>query len=242
MHSTDDGPLTPIYLKTQRDMSWPEDKVFYLLTADGLFLCRNHEFFRSSVSSPRWPSELAWHDPMLVPRYPKLASRQIEEVVGFFSHVGQLYGSEAIVLLAWDSLSKELQIVVPEQLATVGQNRWGDTWPIGVEYDMPANLPSHVTILGDIHSHVDGAAYASHTDRDDETHRPGLHIVVGRLNREPPEFHIQAVVDGTRFNMSPERVMDGYSRRNPEYPAWWLDNFRIKGIGANPGASTSSNR
>ena len=42
--------LTPILLKTADTMPWPEDEsVFHLVTSDGLFLCRNHPFFTSSV-------------------------------------------------------------------------------------------------------------------------------------------------------------------------------------------------
>src|SRR5207249_5482854 len=73
--------------------------------------------------------------------------------------------------------------IFPDQVATVGRNRWGDTWPIGVEYDAPTDLPSNLAIIGDIHCHVDGGAYASYTDKDDEVHRPGLHVVVGQIGR-----------------------------------------------------------
>ena len=58
--------MTPVYLKVSEDMPWPKkEKVFYLLSRDGLFLCRNHEFFSSSVPAPKAPSELAGHERQL---------------------------------------------------------------------------------------------------------------------------------------------------------------------------------
>jgi len=223
--------VTPIYLKTQADTPWPEDKVFYLLTADGLFLCRNHPFFRSCVRAPRWPTELARHEPLLAVNYPKLSRRLMERVVGFFDRVAQLHTSEAGVLLAWDPTAKRVRAIVPDQVATVNRTRWGDTYPIGLEYEAPANLPADWTVIGDVHSHVDAAAYASYVDQHDETHRPGLHIVVGRIQYEPPDFHVEAVVDGTRFTVQPDRVIGGYQRRNMNVPAAWLDKVTIKAYG-----------
>jgi hypothetical protein len=98
-----------------------------------------------------------------------------------------------------------------------------------LQYVMP-RLPSHWSWIGDIHSHVTAPAFASHTDQTDESHRPGLHIVVGRLDREPPEFHIEFIVDGTRFPVDdPGLVFAGYRRRQPDsVPACWLDQVIVQ--------------
>ena len=219
---------TPVYLKTAPAMPWPDQSIFYLLTADGLFLCRDHPFFRSTVPAPVWPSELESHNASLVVRYPKIPRQQMELIVSFFAHVGHRYSAEAIVLLGWNKRTEEVETIVPEQVAFNGRNRWGDMWPISVDYKAPTDLSSDVVIFGDIHSHVDGAAYASFVDRDDETHRPGLHIVIGRVFDEPPEFFVQAVVDGTRFNLKLKQVLEGYRRRTEEFPDCWLDRVSIK--------------
>jgi hypothetical protein len=225
------GPVTPVYLKMRDDTPWPEDKVFYLLTARGLFLCRNHPFFQSAVPAPDWPSELRAQEPFFDPGYPKLSRAQIEAVVGFFAAVGHRFSAEAIVLLAWSTEARRLCLIIPQQEASVGSNRWGDTWPIGVTYEVPASLPPHLTLVGDIHSHVDGSAYTSHIDRDDEAHRPGLHIVVGRIHREPPDFHVQAVVDGQRFDLAPQQIMEDYRERSMTFPRSWMQKLRIQDWG-----------
>ena len=99
---------------------------------------------------------------------------------------------------------------------------WGATYPIGVKYRFPQDLPKHWTVFCDIHSHCEMGAYASQTDIDDEDNFTGLHIVVGRLHQEPPEFHVEGVVDGTRFPVEWDDVVAGYQHRRV-FPAEWLD-------------------
>ena len=226
------GPmLTPLYVKSQPDFAWPDDPVFYLITRDGLFLCRNHPFFASCVPAPRWPSELARHDPYLLPRYPKMPRQQVEEIVGFFAEVGTLHGAEAAALVAWNRSSQTTHIIIPDQIATVSRNYWGDTFPIGVEYD-PPNLSTDLQIIGDIHSHVDMEAYSSYVDKQDEAHRTGIHIVVGRISREPPDFHIEGVVDGTRFQLKPADVFEDYQRRRFRFDPAWMGKIRVNLTGS----------
>ena len=226
----DQSLLTPIYLKTRPDMAWPTDvPVFYLLTGDGLFLCRNHPFFTSSVSAPAWPRELADHRDFLEPRFPKIPRHYVELIVGFFDIVGRRHNAEAAVLLAWDERYQRVRLIVPVQRATVGHSWYGNDYPIDVHYQLPV-LPPGLTLIGDFHSHVDGPAYASMTDCDDERHFAGLHVVVGRLlSREPPDFHIEAIVDGARFPISdPETVSEGYQQRRSRVPASWLEKVKVE--------------
>ncbi len=223
--------LTPIYIKPRKNTAWPDDPVFYLLTGSGLFLCRNHDFFQSSVEVKRWPSELASHEAFLAARYPKIPRKLLERVVGFFHRVADMHQSEAAVLLAYHRLRKRVVAVVPKQLATVSRNAWGDVYPIGVEYEIPADLAPELVVLGDIHSHVDSPAYASYIDKHDETHRAGLHVVVGRIYSEPPQLHIEAVVDGTRFIVDESLVLEDYRRRRFDFPEAWLDKLHVEPYG-----------
>lgn len=65
--------LTPIYLKLDDAMPWPEqERAFYVLSRDGLFLCRNTPFFRSCVPMGEFPSELAGQAPFMKLSYPRI--------------------------------------------------------------------------------------------------------------------------------------------------------------------------
>src|SRR5579872_6770950 len=129
MKVSDPGLVTPIYVKTRADMPWPDDRVFYLLAADGLYLCRNNEFMRSSVLVTQGPSELADHSCGLTLNYPKLPRRLVEKVVGFAARVAALHGAEAGALIAWDRERQRYRLLVPEQKATVSRGWFGDIYP-----------------------------------------------------------------------------------------------------------------
>jgi proteasome lid subunit RPN8/RPN11 len=223
-------PLIPIYLKLDDAADWPPDKTFYVLSRDGLFLCRNHEFFSSCVRADRWPGELAGQQPFLKMSYPRLSRRMIEQVVGFFDIIASYYDSEAAVLLLWNRDTRQVELVVPKQTGTVGTSYYGSRYPLDLAYEIPP-LPKHQMLIGDIHSHVDGPAYASWTDKADESYRPGLHLVVGRIQQEPPEFYCAVTADGGRFEVKDlALVMESYQeRRRSEVPEEWIDQVSVEG-------------
>lgn len=222
--------LTPIYLKLDDAMPWPEqERAFYVLSRDGLFLCRNTPFFRSCVPMGEFPSELAGQAPFMKLSYPRIPRRLMERVIGFFDLIGDRHASEAAVLIAWNRAANAIEIVVPDQVGLVGKTWSGRSYPIELKYEVPA-LPPHLALLGDIHSHVDGPAYASSMDRCDEVYRPGLHIVVGRILDEPPQIHCEATADGYRFSVRDlSLILEGYHRRRiDEVPPDWVAKVAVK--------------
>jgi hypothetical protein len=227
MKHPDPALFTPIFIKTGEDMPWPDDeKVFYIL-ADKLYLCRNHRFFKSCVPATQFPSELATQRMFLKMSYPKIPRKMLEQIVGFFDRIGTAHGAEAGVLLVNDDNENCLRLIVPNQTATVGGGGSGQPYPIDLHYEIP-KLPDGLTLIGDVHSHVDDPAYASWKDQQDEIYGAGLHIVVGRIHREPPEFHIEATVDGTRFRVDdPALVFAGYRKRCLDVPQAWLDKVKV---------------
>jgi hypothetical protein len=220
--------LAPVLLKTEGELWCDDAPVFYILAHDGLYLCRNHEFFESCVKTDRGPSVLEEQEPFLRPRFPKIPRELFELMVGFFDRVAARHGSEAAVLLLWDRTCEQVRIVVPPQKATVYRDYDGYRTPIGVHYELPLDLPSDWIPFGDVHSHVNFAAYASATDVEDELHAAGLHVVVGRIDKEPPEVHVEAVVDGKRFIMTCEAVVEGYESRDLDVPEEWIGKVEIE--------------
>lgn len=223
----DQRPVTPIYIKADEQMPWPSDPVFYLLSADNLYLCRNHRFFRSCVPAPRWPTELAAHGPSLRIRYPRIPQRQFETVCGFFEHAWWHHGSEAIALLACDGTGSRIEVLIPEQVASVSNSSGGAVHAIGVKYRVPRDLPEEMSIYCSLHSHADMPPYCSAVDQADDRRLPGLHIVVGNLHREPPQLHAEMVIDHQRFTVAADHVIEGYARRRADFPPHWLRRLRV---------------
>ena len=226
--------FTPIYFKLRDDAPWPEDEVFFVLSRDGLHLCRNHRFFRSSVPAPRLPSELGRHETFLeLTDFPRIPRALLERAVGFFHEVYQRHGSEAGLLLVWNESTGETRLVCPQQRAAVRRSSY-DTYPLDLHYTIP-DLAADDRVLGDLHSHADEPAYASATDKADEQVRTGVHVVVGRLGDigrgRRPQFHVDLVADGTRFTVrSHGAVFEGYHGPDRSFPTEWLDCLEVETI------------
>lgn len=218
---------TPIYHKTDETAEPPgHDPVCYLLAGNGLFTVRKHPFFTSCVPARNWPAELAPQRQYLKLHCPKLSRAAMERIVGFFSRVAERHGAEAAAILLWDRRQRRVRFEIPEQRATVSESWNGGRYPSDVRYDTPPPGPDQ-SLFGSVHSHVDGAAYSSTTDRRDESHRTGLHVVVGRIRQEPPEVHCEYVVDGVRFAVDTRMVIEGYRRRDDDVPEDWLRRVKV---------------
>ena len=221
--------LTPIVVKQGPETPWPDgERLFYSVTQDGLYICRQHEFFRSCVKAKEGPSELGSQTPSFEPRFPAIPREIMERAVGFFTRIAELYGSESAALLVWDSTEGCVRLVVPHQTATMGGMKTKHPYPIGVHYDPPTDMPVDWVVIGDIHCHVNYSAYASSTDKEDELHSAGLHIVVGRIHEDPPEFHVEAVVDGERFDLALDEICEAYVKRHMEVPPEWIEQVEIE--------------
>jgi hypothetical protein len=230
----------PLYLKTDAQMPRPTDSEFYWLTRDGAFLCRNHPFFTSDVPAKRPIRALAEHEPRCVVRYPKVKASTLEFIVGFFDRVYQLHQSESVVLLLWDLEAQRYKLCVPEQEAGVWESYSGRRSPQDVRYTVPV-LPARHLLVGDIHCHGNLAAFASTTDRDDERYRDGVHAVVGSIESEPPEFHLELAIDGYRFGLEMSHIFEGYTQRRRFVPRQWLDRVRVQVDGYSRWANSEKN-
>jgi len=227
-----DAPLiTPVYAKTSPQAAWPEDEAFYLLASSGMFFCRNTEFFRSVLRARRAPTELALQDESLILNFPRLSAQALEQSVGFFDWAFQERGAEAVLLLAWDERRQEIELIAPPQEAVNYRSQNGQVWAESVRYEFPHPLRDGITIFGDCHSHCEMSAYASAQDQRDEELFNGLHIVVGRIDQEPPQWHIEVSIDGARVSVDPTTVFEGYSRRDHRFPQEWRAQHTVRYTG-----------
>lgn len=235
----------PIYIKTDPNMPRPKDAIYYLFSSNGLFIGRNHPFFTSEVPAPRMPNSVLPHQSSCRVRFPKLGQAALEYIVGFFDRVYQEHGAEAIVLLFWNQQQKRYKLWVPEQTATVWESADGRRSALDVKYEVPVPFPEGYVLAADIHCHCEYGAGSSTTDHIDERFRDGVHAIVGRIDREPPEFSIEICVDGTRFTMRFDQLFRGYERRRTHIPDRWMEAVRVEVLKPKPWKpirSTSSNR
>lgn len=209
----------PVYLKTEDNAPWPQDKMFYLLTKNGLFICRNHPWFQSCALAKSGPSDLAEQKAELSLSYPVLPRALVEKAVGFFRKVYEENHWESALIIALNRQTQQLELVCPEQECS-----WGS-----VHYQIPA-LPHHLALIGDFHSHCDFSPNPSPTDEGDELNRPGLHLIAGYLKDPKPSFACVAVADGTRFEVKDLTiVMEKYESSDLKaVPEEWMKKITHK--------------
>lgn len=221
--------MTQLYIKT-KDMPWPKDSFFYLLAQDGLYKCRNHQFYQSAIKVQTWDREREDQDEFCVPNYPRVPQHLMELTVGFFKAIADKYNTEAIVLLVYNTQTQQVELVCPEQWSVVWKgydNKYSGGY--NIHYQPPKDLPFHLVTIGSIHSHVDIGPGHSGIDDNDEANRPsGLHIIIGHVRQAKPSIACQVVVDGERFNMKTEAAIEGYGFRDDNVPVEWFGKFSLR--------------
>ena len=160
------------------------------------------------------------------PRIPRVLSRAM---LAFSLEAFRLHEGEAALVLLYDRHRGRFRWHCPVQTVEVyrsfGRLRAYDS----ITYEMPLEIPDGYVIFGDAHSHGDLPPQPSHVDHGDETHKDGLHVIVGGFGRQSqPQYHIDFVMDGQRFALTPADVFDdamcfpfpGAPRRGQNVSAW----------------------
>jgi hypothetical protein len=213
--------MFPVYIK-DKDFHQPEVSAYYLVADNGTFLVKNMALYSSSTKVEG--SHLLTQDEQVKLRFGMIPASLICAILGFFRTAFLWHGGEAIVFLYYSQNDRSFCVKVPPQQVFRRMNGQGmylhtDTH---VTYDA-CERPRQFIKLGTIHSHADGSAYHSCTDSNDEKHEDGLHITIGQVQSKQPDFSVSFVVNGKRFMLKPEEILDGYGNYEPvDPPASWI--------------------
>jgi proteasome lid subunit RPN8/RPN11 len=181
----------------------------FVVAHDGLYLRKQSLLGLSQVKvegAEHLPAETEFVEYAL-PRVPR---DLVARVVGFFRSVYRLHRTEALVLLRWRASGFDL--LVPDQ----------EVSPASVKHRLDESaLPADLRVIGSIHSHGAFAAGASSIDADDEATFDGLHVVVGDFDQRRLTYSAAIAVDGQRFDVRPNVVLER-PRRLIEPPDDWM--------------------
>lgn len=201
------GLMFPIWIKDGKTAQ-PSDKIFYELTANGLFLNKTSRFWRAVVPVEKI-SILQEEKPSIELFLPPIPEELTHQIARFFAWVYKERATEAVVLVWFCESEGAYRLSAPPQEVSPGS----------ASYEIPNRRPGEV-LIGTFHSHGGGSAFHSNTDVCDERSIDGIHGTFGSFSRwyESHEFSlsIQAVVNGTRFPLSPTDWLKGTAP--PEEP------------------------
>ena len=215
--------MIPVYVKTET-FSEPDASMYYLVAADGAFLVKKTDLYRSVTRCDRIAG-LEPQSPSVTLDVPKLPRRFLERVYGFFEAVYRTCAGEAIVFVFYQPERCDFRIGVPTQ--TVRRYWYQGTWRTEghVEYESMSR-PQGYLKLGDIHSHGSLSAFFSSVD-DLDDREDGLRLVLGRLHIKPPDCCASFVAGGSRFKLDVEAVAEDFGEPIPPPPSW-LERVRVR--------------
>lgn len=207
---------TLVYLKDRSFIGLKQGSC-YLIAKGGIYLRKENAAFKSCVKlgALTWENQdfgnrTLEEEEFLGLKLPKIPRRVVEEWIALGRLVRKIYKSEVLLLLYYSPSTGKFENKVPEQEVSPGSVRSRECMP----------APQGWFLVGTIHTHP-GEAFHSQVDEDDEASVDGLHITIGDLDDILPGFVVSAVVNGRRFPLSPEEVME-----TVEIPEEWLEKIR----------------
>jgi hypothetical protein len=209
----------------------------YVVAGNGTFLERRTSMFVTSTRVSGTVPGLAEHFSSCHLACGKINRVMHGAMLGFFRQAHRLHGGEAALVLLYHVERQRFRWHCPEQTVELYQS--GDRWWASdlIEFRHPQILPDGYLIFGDAHLHP-GVAYPSSTDVDDD--QDGLHIIVGNL-RGQPHYHIDFVMDGTRFGVRENLVFeDPDCQPCLRPPRRWLDQIRVVARGSSGAAGSTT--
>jgi len=201
-------------------------QIRYVLAREGTYLERCTTVFSSCALVGGPLPLLESHAPSCVLHCGKIPTAMIAQMLGFFQEAHWLYGGEAALILLYSPQRRAFRWLCPSQKVEVYEYRGYLSASDSVEFENPVELPAGFQRFGDAHSHI-GHAAPSYVDHRDEAHQDGLHMVIGHVSKTPT-YHIDFVVDGSRFRVPPEIILA--SQPAPPYPRppkSWLNSVRL---------------
>ena len=208
--------MIPVYMKTGAAEE-PSPTIYYLLARNGVFLVKKTALFSAAT---RVDTLVGFepHQEALDLGVPRVPRRILEAAYGFFLEVYQRWEGEAIALLYYSPQARKFQIAIPPQSLYRYRTVRGWRTESRLTYGTFPR-PEGFLKLGDIHSHADMPAFFSATDDRDDS-EDGLRIVLGQIDRRPPDIAVSFVTGGARFYLQREEACEPFTEAAPPPPHW----------------------
>jgi hypothetical protein len=206
------------------------DQLRVVLAEGGLYLERRTDVYTTCTPVGSAHLGLAPHRMQCALHCGKIPRTLIRVMLAFFRQAYDLHRGEAALVLLYHPQRRVFRWHCPEQTVEVyysfGRLRAYDS----IAYEVPLAVPEGYVVFGDAHCHGDLSASPSAIDREDESYKDGLHLIVGRIDRPKSlDYHADFVMDGHRFTLPPTMVLaDTRCRPFARAPQSWLKRIHLK--------------
>lgn len=224
------APLVPVVLKDAA-FAPPAAETYYVVAGNGFFLERRTALYTASVRVDGGVPGLLPHAGRLDLRLPRRLPRALVEcALGFFRAVYHRWDAEGILVLfyapAGGGRPVRYRLDAPPQTIRGRVERGRFRADLRLDYRMCDHPGDPWIRLGDFHSHGHAGPQHSAIDAHDELWETGLHLTAGYVNSSLPEFEAAFVVNGTRFPLAVDDVLER-ARASRPHPKRWLDRIEV---------------
>jgi hypothetical protein len=160
----------------------------------------------------------------------RLPRRLVECALGFFHAVLERWDGEAIVVLFYAPAAggkpARYRLDAPPQTIRGRVERGRFRADLRLDYGACESPGEPWVKLGDLHSHGPLGPQHSAVDAHDELWETGLHVTAGYVGSSVPEFEASFVVNGRRFPLAVDDVLERPRACRP-YPKRWLARVEV---------------
>jgi hypothetical protein len=206
------GPLVPVVLKDAA-FEPPDAETYYVVAGNGFFLERRTELFTADRhGGRRRPGSRAARAQLDLRLPRKLPRLLVECALGFFRAVYERWDGEGIVVMFYAPADGahpvRYRLDAPPQKIRGRVEGGRFRADLRLDYGACARPGDAWRKLGTFHSHGPVGPRHSTVDARDELWETGLHLTAGYVNSSLPEFEASFVVNGTRFPIVVDDVLE----------------------------------
>ena len=224
------APLVPVVLKDDA-FTPPDAEAYYVVAGNGFFLTRRTDLYTATVPVGGGVPGLRPQEARLDLRLPRRLPRpMIESALGFFRAVWDRWEGEAILVVFYAPPTAgrpvRYRLAAPPQKIRGRMEHGRFRAELRLEYGACPRPGDEWRKLGTFHSHGSLGARHSMIDEVDERWETGLHVTAGHVKASPPEFEAAFVVNGARFPIPVDDVLER-TRAARGWPKAWMERIEV---------------
>lgn len=209
------------------DLPVPEQP-YFLWTKDGMYLVKEGFLGISVIQTKLTPPNLGtlgnWKNGVFWYKAKPIPADVTSQAVDFFRQVWNKHKTEAEVLIIYNEHKPEgsqYRLFIPAQRVSGGS--------VHSAY-APEDIPRGWFVIGSMHSHCNFSAFHSGTDTNDAATFNGVHITVGFLQRDKPEFAVMVSTNGEFFHYKSniEVILDVTDLDARKAPEQWMNFLMVE--------------
>lgn len=170
---------------------------YYFATKNGWYSNVPTLFGTAHIPADKWPKRLPEQKTLFYYSEEKVPGFIFDQALDFFRQVYRKHQTEATSYICRDS-DGQYSLFIPKQYVTGAS----------VNHKVEAGQMGDRSPVGTIHSHCMMSAFHSGTDEHDMGKMPGLHVTIGMVMSEEPEYAVAMAVGDTKFDIEPHDILD----------------------------------